>query len=142
MYYLFRAESRLANYLESKSNDSDLLTPSPKSPRSPRAQSNRHLLVWSSLDKTKFNIKIKALELEKKQGQEQIQQLLMEKDALINEVTKLKQEKMALKVQYESLKESFGTFKESVSNREDPFVLKLALDQSRKDFSRLIDKVI
>ena len=93
------------------------------------------------LDKTKLKIKVKAIQKEKEQMEEYIDQLHSEKSDLKTELGRLKYEKEFLKSQYESLKESFGAFKESQSEKEDPFVLRLALNQSRKDFSNLTQKV-
>ena len=90
---------------------------------------------------TRNRIKLTALEKENQELKEQIQKLANEKMDLKMEIGKLKNEKTMLKVQYETLKESFGTFKESLAEREDPFVLRLALDQSRRDFSELNEKV-
>ena len=73
--------------------------------------------------------------------EEYIDQLHTEKSDLKTELGRLKYEKEFLKGQYESLKESFGAFKESQSEKEDPFVLRLALNQSRKDFTKLTQKV-
>ena len=73
--------------------------------------------------------------------QEYIDQLHVEKSELKLEIGRLRYDKESMKVQYESLKESFGAFKESLTEKEDPFVLRLALNQSRKDFSDLIEKV-
>ena len=81
------------------------------------------------------------MEKENEGLQDQIQKLLNDKMELKIEIGKVKNEKAILKGQYESLKESFGAFKESLAEREDPFVLRLALDQSRRDFSKLLEKV-
>ena len=70
-----------------------------------------------------------------------IDQLLVENSEMKSEIVRLRYDKESIKVQYESLKESFGAFKDSLTEKEDPFVLRLALDQSRKDFSDLIEKV-
>mgnify|MGYP001451452068 CR=1 FL=1 len=135
-FIYFRAESRLSDFYESKSNESDLLSPSPRSPRTSSLVSS-----WTSLDKTKLKTKIKALQKEKEEMQEYIDQLHVEKSELKLEIGRLRYDKESMKVQYESLKESFGAFKESLTEKEDPFVLRLALNQSRKDFSDLIEKV-
>ena len=96
---------------------------------------------WTALDKTKLRIKIKAIEKEKEEMQICIDQLLVENSEMKSEIVRLRYDKESIKVQYESLKESFGAFKDSLTEKEDPFVLRLALDQSRKDFSDLIEKV-
>ena len=70
-----------------------------------------------------------------------IDQLLIENSEMKSEIVRLRYDKESMKVQYESLKESFGAFKDSLTEKEDPFVLRLALNQSRKDFSDLIEKV-
>ena len=96
---------------------------------------------WTALDKTKLRIKIKAIEKEKEEMQICIDQLLIENSEMKSEIVRLRYDKESIKVQYESLKESFGAFKDSLTEKEDPFVLRLALNQSRKDFSDLIEKV-
>lgn len=96
---------------------------------------------WTALDKTKLRIKIKAIEKEKEEMQICIDQLLVENSEMKSEIVRLRYDKESMKVQYESLKESFGAFKDSLTEKEDPFVLRLALNQSRKDFSDLIEKV-
>ena len=96
---------------------------------------------WTALDKTKLRIKIKAIEKEKEEMQICIDQLLIENSEMKSEIVRLRYDKESMKVQYESLKESFGAFKDSLTEKEDPFVLRLALNQSRKDFSDLIEKV-
>ena len=96
---------------------------------------------WTALDKTKLRIKIKAIEKEKEEMQICIDQLLVENSEMKSEIVRLRYDKESIKVQYESLKESFGAFKDSLTEKEDPFVLRLALNQSRKDFSDLIEKV-
>ena len=96
---------------------------------------------WTALDKTKLRIKIKAIEKEKEGMQICIDQLLVENSEMKSEIVRLRYDKESMKGQYESLKESFGAFKDSLTEKEDPFVLRLALNQSRKDFSDLIEKV-
>ena len=96
---------------------------------------------WTALDKTKLRIKIKAIEKEKEEMKIYIDQLLIENSEMKSEIVRLRYDKESMKVQYESLKESFGAFKDSLTEKEDPFVLRLALNQSRKDFSDLIEKV-
>ena len=52
-------------------------------------------------------------------------------------VESLKSEKLKVANKYESLRETFKTFKDSMADQEDPKVLRLALNQCRKDLTRV-----
>ena len=42
---------------------------------------------------------------------------------------------------YQSLRETFNIYKETIGEQEDPFVLRLALNQSRKDFAKVASEL-
>ena len=54
------------------------------------------------------------------------------------EIKRLLSENRIMTFKHESLKENFNSFKIAMANHDDPFVLRLALDQSKRDFSKLV----
>ena len=53
----------------------------------------------------------------------------------------LEHEHQSLQLEFGNLQDAFAAYKVSVASREDPVVLRLALNQSRKDLSMAIEKV-
>ena len=123
----FRAEQKLSDLEDSRSNDGS-------GHLSPR---NSLLTTWSSFDKSKSHVIIKKLNQDKMQAIEELKRLKEENLELNIQVEKLTCQNKGLVLKHESLKDNFNSFKVAMSQQEDPFVLRLALDQSKRDFCKL-----
>ena len=93
---------------------------------------------WSSVEKSKKQAIIKKLNQEKEAALDEKRELEEKNIELKIEVKRLLMEKRIMTFKHESLKENFNSFKIAMANQDDPFVLRLALDQSKRDFSKLV----
>ena len=126
----FRAEQKLSDLEDSKSNDgSDHLSPR-----------NSLTTTWCSFDKSKSHVIIKKLNQEKLQSIEELKRLKAENLELNDQIEKLTCQNKGLVLKHESLKDNFNSFKVAMSQQEDPFVLRLALDQSKRDFCKIVSE--
>ena len=131
---LFRTEQKLHDVLETKSNSSSGML-SPRNMLSPRPS----LANWSPFEKLKSKIKI--LENTKQEFKSKIEEQEKEKNELISHLRQSKLENQKLQEKVKDLGDSYEMFKTSMVSQEDPFVLRLALEQSRKDFTKVVEKV-
>ena len=133
-FLLFRTEQKLHDVLETKSNSSSGML-SPRNMLSPRPS----LANWSPFEKLKSKIKI--LENTKQEFKSKIEEQEKEKNELISHLRQSKLENQKLQEKVKDLGDSYEMFKTSMVSQEDPFVLRLALEQSRKDFTKVVEKV-
>ena len=131
---LFRTEQKLHDVLETKSNSSSGML-SPRNMLSPRPS----LVNWSPFEKLKSKIKI--LENTKQEFKSKIEEQEKEKNELISHLRQSKLENQKLQEKVKDLGDSYEMFKTSMVSQEDPFVLRLALEQSRKDFTKVVEEV-
>lgn len=82
------------------------------------------------------------MENEKNELIESMDLMQEELSQLKEELRVAKQDKLMAASKFEHLRDSFNAYKASMAIREDPFVLRLALDQSRKDFSKVAQEVV
>ena len=125
----FRAEQNLSESYETRSNES-----SDNYHLSPRNSLNS----WSSVEKSKKQAIIKKLNQEKESALNESREFEEENVELKIEIKRLVMENKMMTFKHESLKENFNSFKIAMANQDDPFVLRLALDQSKRDFSKLV----
>ena len=125
----FRAEQNLSESYETRSNES-----SDNYHLSPRNSLNS----WSSVEKSKKQAIIKKLNKEKEAALDKSRELEEENLELKTKIKTLVMENKIITFKHESLKENFNSFKIAMANQDDPFVLRLALDQSKRDFSKLV----
>ena len=125
----FRAEQNLSESYETRSNES-----SDNFHLSPR----NSLYSWSSVEKSKKQAIIKKLNQEKEAALDEKRELEEKNIELKIGIKRLLMENKIITFKHESLKENFNTFKIAMANQDDPFVLRLALDQSKRDFSKLV----
>ena len=133
-FLLFRTEQKLHDVLETKSNSSSGML-SPRNMLSPRPS----LANWSPFEKLKSKIKI--LENTKQEFKSKIEEQEKEKNELISHLRQSKLENQKLQEKVKDLGDSYEMFKTSMVSQEDPFVLRLALEQSRKDFTKVVEEV-
>ena len=133
-FLLFRTEQKLHDVLETKSNSSSGML-SPRNMLSPRPS----LANWSPFEKLKTKIKI--LENTKQEFKSKIEEQEKEKNELISHLRQSKLENQKLQEKVKDLGDSYEMFKTSMVSQEDPFVLRLALEQSRKDFTKVVEEV-
>ena len=133
-FLLFRTEQKLHDVLETKSNSSSGML-SPRNMLSPRPS----LANWSPFEKLKSKIKI--LENTKQEFKSKIEEQEKEKNDLISHLRQSKLENQKLQEKVKDLGDSYEMFKTSMVSQEDPFVLRLALEQSRKDFTKVVEEV-
>ena len=133
-FLLFRTEQKLHDVLETKSNSSSGML-SPRNMLSPRPS----LANWSPFEKLKTKIKI--LENTKQEFKSKIEEQEKEKNDLISHLRQSKLENQKLQEKVKDLGDSYEMFKTSMVSQEDPFVLRLALEQSRKDFTKVVEEV-
>ena len=93
---------------------------------------------WSSVEKSKKQAIIKKLNQEKEAALDEKRELEGKNIELEIEIKRLLMENKIITFKHESLKENFNSFKIAMANQDDPFVLRLALDQSKRDFSKLV----
>ena len=93
---------------------------------------------WSSVEKSKKQVTIKKLNQEKEAALDETRELEEKNIELKIEIKRLLMENRIMTFKHESLKENFNSFKIAMANQDDPFVLRLALDQSKRDFSKLV----
>ena len=93
---------------------------------------------WSSVEKSKKQAIIKKLNQEKEAALDEKRELEERNIELKIEIKRLLMENKIITFKHESLKENFNSFKIAMANQDDPFVLRLALDQSKRDFSKLV----
>lgn len=93
---------------------------------------------WSSVEKSKKQAIIKKLNQEKEAALDEKRELEEKNIELKIGIKRLLMENKIITFKHESLKENFNTFKIAMANQDDPFVLRLALDQSKRDFSKLV----
>ena len=93
---------------------------------------------WSSVEKSKKQAIIKKLNQEKEAALDEKRELEEKNIELKIEIKRLLMENKIMTFKHESLKENFNSFKIAMANQDDPFVLRLALDQSKRDFSKLV----
>ena len=93
---------------------------------------------WSSVEKSKKQAIIKKLNQEKEAALDEKRELEEKNIELKIEIKRLLMENKIITFKHESLKENFNSFKIAMANQDDPFVLRLALDQSKRDFSKLV----
>ena len=93
---------------------------------------------WSSVEKSKKQAIIKKLNQEKEAALDEKKELEGKNIELEIEIKRLLMENKIITFKHESLKENFNSFKIAMANKDDPFVLRLALDQSKRDFSKLV----
>ena len=93
---------------------------------------------WSSVEKSKKQVTIKKLNQEKEAALDEKRELEEKNIELKIEIKRLLMENRIMTFKHESLKENFNSFKIAMANQDDPFVLRLALDQSKRDFSKLV----
>ena len=134
-FLLFRTEQKLHDVLETKSNSSSGML-SPRNMLSPRPS----LANWSPFEKLKSKIKI--LENTKQEFKSKIEEQEKEKNELISHLRQSKLENQKLQEKVKDLGDSYEMFKTSMVSQEDPFVLRLALEQSRKDFTKVVEEVV
>ena len=125
----FRAEQNLSESYETRSNES-----SDNYHLSPRNSLNS----WSSVEKSKKQAIIKKLNKEKEAALDKSRELEEENLELKTKIKTLVMENKIITFKHESLKENFNSFKIAMANQDDPFVLRLALNQSKRDFSKLV----
>ena len=133
-FLLFRTEQKLHDVLETKSNSSSGML-SPRNMLSPRPS----LANWSPFEKLKSKIKI--LENTKQEFKSKIEEQEKEKNELLSHLRQSKLENQKLQEKVKDLGDSYEMFKTSMVSQEDPFVLRLALEQSRKDFTKVVEEV-
>ena len=109
---------------------------SPRNMLSPRPS----LANWSPFEKLKSKIKI--LENTKQEFKSKIEEQEKEKNELISHLRQSKLENQKLQEKVKDLGDSYEMFKTSMVSQEDPFVLRLALEQSRKDFTKVVEEVV
>ena len=93
---------------------------------------------WSSVEKSKKQAIIKKLNQEKEAALDEKRELEEKNIELKIGIKRLLMENKIITFKHESLKENFNSFKIAMANQDDPFVLRLALDQSKRDFSKLV----
>ena len=93
---------------------------------------------WSSVEKAKKQAINKKLNQEKEAALDEKRELEEKNIELKIEIKKLVMENKIMTFKHENLKENFNSFKIAMANQDDPFVLRLALDQSKRDFSKLV----
>ena len=108
---------------------------SPRNMLSPRPS----LANWSPFEKLKSKIKI--LENSKTELKAKIEEQEKEKNELISHLKQSKSQNQKLQEKVKDLGESYEIFKTEMVSQEDPFVLRLALEQSRKDFTKVVEEV-
>ena len=117
------------------STDKHVTMLSPRNMLSPRPS----LANWSPFEKLKSKIKI--LENTKQEFKSKIEEQEKEKNELISHLRQSKLENQKLQEKVKDLGDSYEMFKTSMVSQEDPFVLRLALEQSRKDFTKVVEEV-
>ena len=108
---------------------------SPRNMLSPRPS----LANWSPFEKLKS--KIKTLENAKQELKVKIEEQEKEKNEIMSHLRQSKSENQKLQEKVKDLGDSYEMFKTSMVSQEDPFVLRLALEQSRKDFTKVVEEV-
>ena len=56
-------------------------------------------------------------------------------------IKKLEESIETWNLRYDNLRDNFNAYKDAVAEQEDPFVLRLALNQSRKDFNQVVHQL-
>ena len=102
---------------------------------SPRAS----LSTWSPFERGK--LKVKTLEKLRDELTEALKHVEIENKELKNIIKNLKKNKEEIKEKLQDSRESFELYKNSMIAQEDPFVLRLALNQSRKDYTKVVKEV-
>ena len=102
---------------------------------SPRAS----LSTWSPFERGK--LKIKSLEKVRDELTEELKHFEIENKELKNVIKHLKKSNEEIQDKLQDSRESFELYKNSMIAQEDPFVLRLALNQSRKDHTKVVKEV-
>ena len=124
--FIYRVEQKLHDLLERKSSTSSGML-------SPRAS------TWSPFERGK--LKVKTLEKLRDELTEALKHLEIENKELKDIIKNLKKDKEEIKEKLQDSRESFELYKNSMIAQEDPFVLRLALNQSRKDYTKVVKEV-
>lgn len=140
-----KAEQKLSDLYESRSNDSS----SDLSPRNSLTLisidknylSPRNSVSWGSIGKTKYRLMIKNLEKEKCIVEENLIVAQTENSDLKAKIKKLEESIETWNLRYDNLRDNFNAYKDAMAEQEDPFVLRLALNQSRKDFNQVVHQL-
>ena len=72
---------------------------------------------------------------------EELKSEKQEKLQLFEQIEQLKNCLENLVIKYETVRDEFNAYKDVVAQQEDPVVLRMALNQSRRDFSKVVEKL-
>lgn len=120
-----KSEQKLSDFYENRSNASSDNFLSPRNSLISMGNKSKSRILSKNLEDLKEELK--SEKQEKLQLFEQIEQL---KNCLEN-----------LVIKYETVRDEFNAYKDVVAQQEDPVVLRMALNQSRRDFSKVVEKL-